>query len=37
MCAKEDVYLKSKEEKNLAKSLDLPDFVPEKIRLQFKK
>ena len=37
MCTKEDVFLRSREDKNISSSLELPDFVADSIKMQFKK
>ena len=37
MCTKEDIYLKNREDKNIGCSLELPDFVTDSIKDQFKK
>ena len=37
MCTKEDIYLKNREDKNVGCALELPDFVVDSIRAQFKK
>jgi hypothetical protein len=37
MCTKEDIYLKNREDKNVGCAIELPDFVTDSIRAQFKK
>jgi hypothetical protein len=37
MCTKEDIYLKNREDNYAGCSLELPDFVTDSIKVQFKK